>query len=60
MAGQYDTRRDSQGWTVFDRWTGLPVVLGGAEQTGLDWIAADELVERLVRRRLDGDRSILQ
>ena len=60
MIVQYDTRRDSRGWTVFDRWTGRAVIIGGAEQTGLDWIAADELVERLLRRRLAGDRSILQ
>jgi hypothetical protein len=36
------------------------VVILGAEQSGLGWIDADELVERLNRRRLDGDRSILQ
>lgn len=57
---QYDTRRDARGWTVFDRWTGKPVVVCGAEQTGLDWIVADELVERLLLRRLDGERRILQ
>jgi hypothetical protein len=60
MVTQYDTRRDVRGWTVFDRWTGRAVVLGGAEQSGLDWITADELVERLVLRRLDGDRGLLQ
>lgn len=60
MMVQFDTRRDGHGWTVFDRWTGHVVVLNGAEQMGLGWIDADELVERLNRRRLEGDRSILQ
>ena len=60
MTAQYDTRRDVRGWTVFDRWTGHAVALNGAEQSGLSWIEANELAERLNRRRLDGDRSILQ
>ena len=60
MMVQFDTRRDGHGCTVFDRWTGHVVVLNGAEQMGLGWIDADELVERLNRRRLEGDRSILQ
>ena len=60
MAVQYDARRDDHGWTVFDRWTGRAVVLNGAEQDGLLWADADDLVERLNRRRLEGDRSILQ
>jgi hypothetical protein len=57
---QYDCRRDAVGWTVFDRWTGRAVFVKGSEQIGLYWLEADELVERLNRRRLDGDRSILQ
>ena len=57
---QYDCRRDAGGWTVFDRWTGCVVVLMGVEQIGLIWLDADELAERLNRRRLAGDRSILQ
>jgi hypothetical protein len=60
MMVQFDTRRDGLGWTVFDRWTGQAVVLNGAEQIGLGWLDADELAERLNRRRLEGDRSILQ
>jgi hypothetical protein len=57
---QYDCRRDAKGWTVFDRWTGKVVVLAGEEQAGLDRPKADDLVDRLNQRRLDGDRSILQ
>ncbi len=60
MIVQFDARRDGNGWTVFDRWTGQAVVLNGAEQMGLGWIDADELVERLNRRRREGDRSIFQ
>ena len=60
MSIRYDCRRDETGWTAFDRWTGRVVVLTGAEQTGLAWSEANELVERLNRRRLAGDRSILQ
>jgi hypothetical protein len=60
LSVQYDTRRDADGWTVFDRWTGRAVVISAAEQAGLSWIDANELAERLNRRRLAGDRSILQ
>jgi hypothetical protein len=60
MTAQFDLRRDERGWTVFDRWTGCEVVLQGAVQTGLTWLEADDLIERLNRRRSDGDRSILQ
>ena len=60
MTIQYDARRDACGWTVFDRWTGESVVLSRAVQSGLQWAVADELADRLNRRRLDGDRSILQ
>lgn len=60
MTRQYDIRRDGRGWTVFDRWTGRTVALQGADQAGLSWAEADDLIERLNRRRLDGDRSLLQ
>jgi hypothetical protein len=60
MSVRYDLRRDTVGWTVFDRWTGKPVVLAGSLQSGMSWIEAEELVRRLRRRRDEGDRSILQ
>ncbi|MFN3511552.1 MAG: hypothetical protein ACK41C_00790 [Phenylobacterium sp.] len=60
MTVQYDVRRDAEGWTVFDRWTGRAVVLARADQSGLSWAEADALADRLNRRRLTGDRSILQ
>ena len=60
MTAQFDTRRDADGWTVFDRFTGKAVVLGRSHQTGLAYSEADDLAQRLNRRRLFGDRSILQ
>jgi hypothetical protein len=59
MTIQFDTRRDEHGWTVFDRWTGEPVVVAWAQQCGLSFVEADDLASRLNRRRLAGDRSIL-
>ena len=60
MASQCNVRRDRRGWSVFDRWTGQIVRLQGVEQSGLTWVEAGELVERLHRRRLGGDGSLLQ
>ncbi|MDB5447666.1 MAG: hypothetical protein JWQ97_2983 [Phenylobacterium sp.] len=60
MTVQYEARRDSWGWTVFDRWTGKTVVLGRSTQAGLSWPEADALADRLNRRGLSGDRNILQ
>lgn len=60
LAIQYDVRRDPGGWTVFDRWTGKVVVVAGAKQAGMALREAEDLIERLNRRRVQGDRSILQ
>jgi len=47
MSVRYDMRRDDEGWTVFDVWTGWPALVKGAEQTGLDIELADDLVDLL-------------
>lgn len=60
MGDQFDARRDARGWTVFDRFTGRTVVLSRAQQSGMDWAAANELVSLLNLRRQRGDRRILQ
>lgn len=60
MTIRYDARQDSRGWTVFDRWTGHTVVLGGAAQAELPRTDAEALVQRLNAPRSDDDRSILQ
>jgi len=52
MTVQYDVRRDALGWTVFDRGAGHTVVLGKTAQSGLSWFDADELADRLTRRKL--------
>jgi len=59
MSLQFETQRDDRGWTVVDLVTGRPVILGGAAQSGLSFLDADDLAHRLNRRRLAGDRSIL-
>jgi len=59
MPTQYDTQRDDRGWTVVDLLTGQPVIVGSAPQSGLPFLDADDLADRLNRRRLTGDRSIL-
>ena len=51
MTAQYDVRRDALGWTVFDR-AGQTVMLGRTAQSGLSWFDADELADRLNRRKL--------
>jgi hypothetical protein len=55
MPKRYDLREDSDGWTVFDIFTGEPVVISLVPQTGLDIQDADELAGTLgsqdVRRR---------
>jgi hypothetical protein len=52
MTVQYDVRRDALGWTVFDRGGGQAIVLGRSAQAGLSWFDADELADRLNRRKL--------
>jgi hypothetical protein len=47
MAARYDMRRDSEGYTVFDIWTGWPALVKGVEQVGLDIEVADNLVDLL-------------
>lgn len=57
---QYDCRRDADGWTVFDRWTGQVVVIQGHLQRGLNWIDAEDTANRLNSRRDLGERDVLQ
>jgi hypothetical protein len=47
MVSRYDMRRDDEGYTVFDIWTGWPALIKGAEQIGLDIEQADDLVDLL-------------
>jgi hypothetical protein len=47
MAARFDMRRDDEGYTVFDIWTGWPALVKGVEQVGLDIEVADDLVDLL-------------
>lgn len=60
IAIQYDCRRDAEGWTVFDRWTGVTVLLGDEYQQGLTQADAQVLAGVLNQRRDLDDRRILQ
>ncbi|MBB3893169.1 hypothetical protein GGQ61_003907 [Phenylobacterium haematophilum] len=60
MTLQYEARRDDAGWTVFDRWTGMTVVLNRVPLVGLPADLADEYVERLNNDQERGDRTIHQ
>ena len=53
-------REDDRGWTVFDNWTGLPVIIAGVPQTGIGLQDADELAALLERRSDKGDRRIYE
>lgn len=60
MFARYDIRPDAKGWTVFDVWTGKPVVIGSRRQQGLSLAEADALAVHLSRRASDRVREILQ
>jgi len=60
MPQRYDIREDESGWTVFDIFTGEPVVISLVPQTGLDIQDADELVELLDHKAFAGDRTLRQ
>jgi hypothetical protein len=60
MIARYDLREDQNGWTVFDIWTGQPVIIRGMPQVGLDIQDADELAEALTWQADRGRREVLQ
>lgn len=57
---RYDLREDSEGWTVYDLWTGAPVAINEVLQIGLDIQDADELAEALTWLADHGDRTVKQ
>lgn len=57
---RYDLREDETGWTVFDLWTGLPVIIDHDPLVGLDVQDADEIAEWLTWFADRGDRTIYQ
>ena len=60
MIQRYDIREDDAGWTVFDLFTGHPVVIARVPQTGLDIQDADELVELLEHKAFADHRVLWQ
>jgi hypothetical protein len=60
MASRYDIREDSEGWSVFDIWTGEVVVIAFTPQTGMEVQDADELADLLNHQAQRGNRLVLQ
>ena len=60
MPQRYDIREDREGWTVFDLFTGEPVVISDVPQTGLDIQDADELAELLDHKAFANNRTLRQ
>ncbi len=47
MAIRYDIRKEANGWTVYDIWTGWPAIISGVPQTELLMDDADDLADLL-------------
>lgn len=60
MNERYDIREDDEGWTVFDIFTGRPVVIMDVPQTGLDIQDASDLAELLDKPAMRADRNLRQ
>lgn len=61
MEKRYDIRKDREGWTVFDQWTGEEVAIALTPQTGLHQDDATQLADLMnLRNREDGGRQIWQ
>lgn len=60
MPKRYDLREDREGWTVFDVFTGEPVVISDVPQTGLGIQDADVLAELLDHKAFANDRTLRQ
>ncbi len=60
MPQRYDIREDRVGWTVFDLFTGEPVVNSDVPQTGLDIQDPDELAQLSDHKAFANDRTLRQ
>ncbi len=60
MSKRYDIREDYAGWTVFDIFTGHPVVIMEVAQVGLEIQDALDLAELLETPAMKGDRRLHQ
>ena len=60
MTERFAIRPDTEGFSVFDIWTGEAAVIAMTPQTGLSEEDAQHTAALLNRRARDGDRSALQ
>lgn len=60
MLERYDMKRNGAGWTVYDIWTGQPVVIARRSQTALNEKDAAELTAMLNDQVRRGNRVVLQ
>ena len=60
MAARYDRRQTSDGYVIFDLWTGQTVVIAGVPQDDLSSLDAENLVQMLNERAAAGTRDLLQ
>jgi hypothetical protein len=55
---RYGVRPDGRGWTVFEAWSGEPVILAQARQVGLSEVDARHTADLLNQRAVLGDASM--
>jgi hypothetical protein len=60
MMDRFATRPDPVGWTVYDVFTGEPLVIAMDPQTGLSKDDAEHTAALLSRRAQSGDRTMRQ
>lgn len=60
MNERYAVEQDREGWTVFDIFTGQPVVIMNVLQVGLQIQDANELAELLDKPAMRADRILRQ
>jgi hypothetical protein len=56
----FEMREDQEGWTVFDVFTGMAVVIAGVRQTGLSEVDARDLKRLLNGKAFKDDRRLRQ
>jgi hypothetical protein len=59
-ADRFTIRRDSAGWSIYERFTGEVAVIALTPQTGLSEDDAKHTAELLNTRARQGDRSLRQ
>ena len=60
MTMRFDVRRDREGFSVYDVWTGQVAVIAMTPQSGLSREDADHTADLLNKRARQGDRQLMQ